>query len=106
MKRVETTHRNFTTVQKVLKYVEKEQFPDPAILHDFYKSYFNLVDLVDRYWYKVQETHGNWKWKSKMLLAIMRMAVINVWSISCQGEYEKWLQFRESLAENLTKIYF
>ncbi len=61
MKRVETTHRNFTTLQKVLKYVEKEQFLDSAIFYDFYKSYFNLVDLVDHYWYKVQETHGKWK---------------------------------------------
>jgi len=28
---------------------------DPMPLHEFYWDYFNLVDLVDRYWYKVEE---------------------------------------------------
>src|SRR5947209_291987 len=80
--RIETVHRNLTMVQRVVKFVEKKQFPDPAPLHDFYRAHFNLVDLTDRYWYKVQENHGNWKWRSKMLFSIMRFAMINVWVCS------------------------
>jgi hypothetical protein len=57
--------------------------------------------MVDKYWYRVQETHGNWKWKSKMLFSIMRFAVFDVWVYFTQVQYEKWADFRKYLAKEL-----
>ena len=54
--------------------VEKLFLADPSPIHQFYGKYFNLVDLADSYyWYKVQESHKNDSWKSKLLLGNMRL---------------------------------
>ena len=99
-------HKNYTEVQKVSKYIEKVQFPDPSPLHNFYKSNFNFIDIADKYWYKVNDCHDNWKWRSKMLFAIMRMAVLNSWSLFCSVEFQKWKQYHKELVLELIQFYF
>ena len=105
VKRVQSVHRDQSLLQKIYKYVEKEAFPDPSPIHNFYHSHFNYVDLADRKWYKVNDHHGNWKWKSKMLHSIMRMFMINLWGIAIQEKYESWIEFRENLALNMIQFH-
>lgn len=79
-------------------------FPKSAPANDVYVKHFNLIDKVDRLWYKVQETHANEKWKSKLLYGILRFAMINVWIWYSQAQYEKWIEFRKTLAKELIEI--
>ena len=55
-------HKDQTTLQKVVKYAKSTYFPHSAPLHQFYKNWFNLVDLADRYYYKEQQT----QWESTL----------------------------------------
>ena len=80
--------------------VEKLFLADASPIHQFYGKYFNLVDLADSYyWYKVQESHKNDSWKSKLLLGNMRFAMLNAWVVmASQVKYQEWLTFRANLA--------
>ena len=77
---------------------------NPAPAHVFYKDWFNLVDLVDRRWYSVEEHHQHQSWKTKMIIAMMRFAVINAWVYNQPIEYQKWEQWREEIAKELMKL--
>lgn len=101
LKRVATIHKNASEMNQLLKSVETKWSDDPAILHDVYRRHFNLLDLADKYWYQVQETHPNHNWKSKILFSILRFAVINSWVFYSQHQYEKWIEFRENLGKTL-----
>ena len=103
MKRVETKHGDINKFKKMNEFLKSTFYEDPAPLHDNYKSYFNLVDLLDRYWYKVQETHANHHWKGKSLLGVLRLVIINCWVLSILEDFEKWPEYRLNLAKALVK---
>jgi hypothetical protein len=103
MNRVETIHKEKSFIEKIMDHVNKPSISDPAPIHVFYHNHFNLVDLADRYWYKVADSHGYWNWKTKFLFAIMKYFMINVWVISIQEEYQDWITFRKNLACNLAQ---
>ena len=73
---------------------------DPPV-NDFYRNFFNLVDLSDRRWYSVEEHHPIHQWKTKMLFAILRNAMLNVWTRAYLDCYSCWIDFREFLALRL-----
>jgi hypothetical protein len=82
--------------------VKTSGFDDPAPIHDFYRLWFNLIDLCDKKWYSVADHHGNHYWKSKMLFFTMRHFMINVWALIATNQYKKWISFRADLADDLT----
>jgi hypothetical protein len=47
-----------------------------------------LVDLADRKWYEVEVHHGNHSWKYKMILRILRFAVLRSWIYSTRVQFE------------------
>lgn len=57
------TNRSSTINQKANQFdtlknaLETDFKPDPAPPHIFYRAWFNLVDLVDKKWYSVEEHH-------------------------------------------------
>ena len=104
LRRVATTHTQRNEIEQVKRYIESKFFPDPAPIHNLYREYFNLVDLMDRHWYEVKESHPNPKWKSKFLLSIMRFFVINSWVWYTQENYETWKYFHINLAEELIDL--
>jgi hypothetical protein len=85
--RSETLHMRAGQVESLLQAVKSEFLPDPAPLHDFYRDYFNLVDLADRRWYSVEEHHKHHRWQSKMILSILRIATANTWVYVIKSEY-------------------
>jgi hypothetical protein len=92
-------------LRKLELFVKDKSFPDPAPLHALYSIHFNLVDKADKYWYKFKNNHGLWKWKTKMILSIMRFFVMNVWVIFCSTtEYQELASFRENLAKALVEV--
>jgi hypothetical protein len=80
--------------------------PDPAPLHQFYRAHFNIVDLIDRYWYKVADCHHNIRWKSKLMFGIMRLGMVNCWALWLSVQYEQWRQFRLNTAMDLLGFFF
>lgn len=102
--RSQTVHRQYEEVERLTKDVRGNfhQIPGPA--HNFYRAYFNLVDLADRKWNAVADHHGNRIWKSKMTLSILRFAVLNAWTFATKIKYEKWRDWRCTLACSILEI--
>jgi len=103
-KRVETMHTKRTILGRTTEFIKSRWYESKAPLHDTYFNYFNIVDICDGYYYACNEQHPNYQWKSKMLQAIMRLGVINVWGYYIQTEYMLWLPFRQKLADILTNL--
>ena len=72
-------YQHDSTLRSNLEILKDSRFPDPAPLHDFYKEWFNLIDIGNKKWYAVADHHPNHLWKSKMLFATMRHFMTNVW---------------------------
>jgi hypothetical protein len=56
-KRVATVYRSCTALEALQMRIKTTSIFDPAIIHNFYCSYFNLVNIVDRHWNAVEEHH-------------------------------------------------
>jgi hypothetical protein len=104
LKRNNSIHQNFSKIQNISNYVTNTAFSSTPVVHDIYCKYFNLVDLADRYWNRVEQKHQNHNWKSKMCFIIMRYQVINLWVYCCQSKFIEWKDFREKLAIFLQKF--
>lgn len=99
--RVNTIHKEKSGVESIEGYCAATYFPDPAPAHEDYKSCFNFVDKLDKYWYKTNDSHKNCQWKSKYFLGVMRYFVVNVFSISSHSTYSKLTDFRADLVASL-----
>ena len=100
-----TVHTDKGKTKQVADYLKSEWNKDPAQIHNLYKEWFNLVDITNKYWYDVQETHKNQKWKNKFLFAILRFYIYNVWAIYSNYEFMYWKDFRASLASKMTQYF-
>jgi hypothetical protein len=103
-KRIKTVHGNQSALIQLMTEIDHSYNDDPAPLHQFYREWFNLVDITNTYWYKVWDRHANQKWKSKLLFAIMKYFIINVWTWTSTVNYKSWKKFRASLALELTQV--
>lgn len=102
--RSETLHKRSGDVEKLQDYIHTKFLPDEAPIHDFYKEYFNLVDLADCRWYSVEEHHAHQKWECKMALAMLHTAAANSWVYVTKLEHQKWLPWRTELSKKLMGI--
>ena len=84
-------HQQYNHLESLKKSIETQWNPIPAPPHFFYHSHFNLIDLLDRKWNSVEEHHHqNHHWKYKMMLAILRFALLNVWVYVTKIKFNKW----------------
>jgi hypothetical protein len=100
----QTIHHHQTEIQQVEKAIQAGPKPDPSPLNETYGDWFNLVDLLDRKWYAVEEAHQHHSWRRKLLLAILRFAVLNCWTYATGVEHEPWLLWRVKLAKDMMEI--
>ncbi len=91
--RVKTIYGSMAEVEAVKKKIMVASFRGSGDLHTLYKSWFNLVDLGDKYWYAAADYHGNRQWKSKMLYSIMHRFMVNVWVLSIFKKESLWIDF-------------
>lgn len=70
--------------------------------HHHYTSTFNGVDLIDKYWYKIQHSHTIQKWHSKFILSILQVGIINAWTLFKFLQPIELLDFYENLSKVLT----
>jgi hypothetical protein len=71
LKRVHSFRHSNATFGLNLNPLKDSKFDDLAPTHNFYKQWFNLIDLVDKKWYSAADSHSNHMWKFKMLFNIM-----------------------------------
>ena len=81
VQRLETVHDHQNDVEQIITEISKPANIDPAPIHDFYRANFNLIDLVDRRWYSTEEHHAHHSWQTKLVLAMLRLAVMNAWGV-------------------------
>jgi hypothetical protein len=85
-----------------LNILKDSAFDDSA--HDFYKQWFNLIDVADKKWYAAADSHLNRMWKSKMLFNDMRHFMLNAWILNLSQKFTKYMDFREDLASDLVSF--
>ena len=101
LKRVNTMHVSISLVETLKNFISKPGYESNGELHVFYKTWFNLIDIGDKYWYLAVDHHINQNWKSKMLLSIMHHFMTNVWILSLFQNDTMWIDFRAKLATAL-----
>ena len=104
LRRTEYIYSKVSSIEQIKRFIKCQQYIKPAPAHDVYVNHFNFIDKIDRYWYSVQETHGNHRWRSKLLFSILRFAMQNVWIWHIQASYEPWQDFRKTLALELANF--
>jgi len=79
---------DFSLIKKQLTESSRQEM---GIQHDLYRQYFNVVDLHDKYWYKIQCKHRINDWVPKLIISLLYTGLINSWSIfrSFEPENEK-----------------
>ena len=105
LKHVNSVHHSDASLGLNLNILKDGGFDDPAPAHDFYKQWFNLVDIADKKWYAVADHHPNHLWKAKMLFATMRHFMTNVWNLVTSKNYTKWIDFQDNLAADLVSFW-
>ena len=90
-------NKEYSKLENMTNMIENGSFVDPEPLHNLYRDWFNLVDLANKRWYSVEEHHARQSWKSKMVLALLRIATMNAWVYSMTKIPQTWLDWRESL---------
>ena len=78
----------------------------PAPHHNYYHSNFNAVDIHDGFWNKLQNHHSVRNWKSKMILALLDIGLVNSWSIYNSFKSITLMEFYENIAKVTTNPNF
>jgi hypothetical protein len=105
LKRVASSHNVSPAIFIAKNILKTDGFDDPAPMHDFYRQWFNLIDLGDNKWYKTADHHGFHAWKSKMLFSTMCHFMCNVYTLVASKNYETWINFRADLAKDLVNFW-
>lgn len=101
LKRSNLVNRELSAVEKMVKNFQTAKTDSEAPLNEFYRRWFNLVDLADRRWYSVEEHHKNNNWESKMLYAMLRYGAMNCWVKASSVHYRKYKAFREEIIKGI-----
>lgn len=102
--RVSTEYRNTDIASFVAKELETFYFSVTPPVHTLYRDHFNLVDLHDKRWYSVEETHPIHRWQTKHVLGILRNSMGNIWVKHFLEDPVEWLDFRKDLALELFSL--
>jgi len=66
-----------------------------------YLRHFNWVDMANKAWSQVEEHHQHHSWKRKLLLAMLRYAILNACHAYARKEGLNFPQYRTKLARAL-----
>lgn len=99
--RVRMMHNDEDEIRKLMRKARDSVLPDPAVFHQLYGDYFNLVDMADKYWYMVDENHRNHLWKSHLILGLLRFQIYNSWVLATTLMPESWMCYRRTLSRRM-----
>jgi hypothetical protein len=95
------TPKHQTIAQQTLNTIENTQHPSPSQITSHYKKHFNPIDRHDKWWYKHAYSYPIHKWRSKMVISLVDMALVNVFVLYNDFKPEKITKFRILLARDL-----
>lgn len=95
---------NAAEVSRLEERLKSEHFTRPAFHHSTYATYFNLVDLHDRYYYSARSTHFHKIWQKKFLMGMLDSASINVWALLGTVNFCSFKTFRTDIGHDLVDI--
>lgn len=73
--------------------------------HELYKRTFNYIDLLDRKWYSVNESHLHNNWRIKMLISVLRIMTYSCYVLDSHKTLERWKVWRIRTAVDLLHCY-
>ncbi len=103
MRHEERKQKRSTVTTSVLEEFSSNKFTSAASHHLLYKSAFNGVDLLDKFWYQSNFTHAVHHWRTKFIISIMEAAIVNAWVLSCDSRQDTLKEFRLVLASQLAQ---
>lgn len=98
---VRRIHQERQELDSVLQSIENLFLTEKALCHDVYRSFFNVIDLADGYWYAVADHHPIQQWEAKLLYVILKYVVMNVWVHHQTHKVVTWMDARRQLAADL-----
>lgn len=101
LNRVKTMYEKIELVNQVERYMKNQYFNGISPIHQTYVTRFNAVDMGDHWYAQVDDHHRVYEWHSKMLTAILRLGMVNVWVYHCQKKYNDWVDFRRELGKQM-----
>ena len=75
-------YHNADKVTQVQNYVKIQYYSSESPIHDLYLTCFNVVDLGDRYYAKVDDGHTKLNWHQKMIYALLKLGIVNSYIFS------------------------
>lgn len=86
-----------------LKYkLSRNHLNSTDIVHKYYASNFNLIDVIDRYWYDINSHHKIDSWESKFIISLLEMGFVNSYAISkTYRTYENFSTYVDDLVLKL-----
>jgi hypothetical protein len=88
----------------LLEKIDQTKFATEPIHHDYYRSNFNCVDLVNRLWYQFCFSFHVYDWRQKMLLSILSTGVINSWVLYNENVKSTLKSFRIDISRSLSNF--
>jgi len=95
---------NIGELSRLEECLKSEHFTRPAFPHSTYVTYFNLVDLHDRYFYRVRSDHFYKVWQKKFLMGMIDSASINIWALLGTVDFCSFKNFRTNIGHDLLDI--
>ena len=92
--RANTIYSNITELNQVERFIKTNYFSGTSEIHKTYVTRFNAIDMADRWLGEVDSHHRTYNWKTKMLVMILRIGILNSWIYHVQIQYQDWIDFR------------
>ena len=67
-------------------------------INSFYGESFNFIDMISKRWNFTEEHHLHRSWKTKFLISILRLVIINLWTFYSNFIPCPYMEFRNTLA--------
>lgn len=101
LNRVANAHSARSQLESTIQTTKTKWNIEAAMIHQSYRSFFNLVDLLDKYFYKVQDHHCNIRWKGRFCFFLLRFPTVNVWAFTIWHTPCRYRIFRRDFAAGI-----
>jgi hypothetical protein len=101
LKRVNTVHGDKSVLEQMNDHLVEKIWSKPAKIQDLYVANFNLVDVANKYWYMTDDKHPKRNWRIRFVLALLRFAIINAFTISAKPRNMTFVEFHKAMAVEL-----
>lgn len=88
-------------VDQAVKQHKLAKFSSKSAHHAVYLQNFNMVDLINRKWYKQEFKYRVMHWRCKMFFGILKLGIINSHTLALEFRKSHYVHFREEISKHL-----